>query len=148
MLISQSSHCALIIVIELALHYDTKGVSLEEIAAQHHLPIDNMKSVAEQLCAAGIIHCEQVGNQTKCLFLTRQPKDVFAYDIVQIFDSEVFMGKFLDSSTGKWHPESKATRLINYERKQYLHYLKSRLKKINIRRWCEMLEHNLNYIPS
>lgn len=140
MLISQDSHCALIIVIELSTNHETSGVSLEQIAQNHNIPVEHLTPVAERLCAAGIIWCEKIASDAVCWFLRRQPQEIFAYEIIQIFDSELFCGKFMDESTGKWFHESSASRLINYERKHYLNYLRGKLRKINIKRWCEILE--------
>ncbi|MBX9049603.1 hypothetical protein HCH04_14920 [Bacteroides thetaiotaomicron] len=140
MLISERAHCALIIVVELAKSYATKGVPLEEISGKHHLPMDSLMPVSDQLCAEGLVAREKEEGAYAYLFLKSHPQDISAYDIVKIFDSELFMGKFLNDSTGKWLPQSKVSRFINYERKQYLSYLRRKLRHVNIGRWCEQMD--------
>ena len=140
MLISQASHCALLTVIELAIHHNTEGLSVSDISRRHYIPAKILLPVVKQLCSAEIVSIRADKNGDSLLILKKQAHDIFAFDIVQLFDGKIFSERHISKKTGQWVGQSYASRLIHFENKHYINYLQNRLKRINIRRWSEILE--------
>lgn len=142
---SETTHCALIVVMELALHYESKGVSISEISEKHHIPETLLLSVVQRLCELGVVRYEKIDKEDiNWLFLHGNPAEKSIYDIVVLFDGEMFSGRFIDQETGKLLPKSTLSHIINLERKDMQKYIRKRLKKINLNYWGEIVERRAN----
>lgn len=107
MVLTQATHCSLVILMTLAHHYETGGVMLSEISKEHHIPEDILAPVAQRLCELDIVYFQQGdGIGAHFLFLKRSPSEISVYDIVLQFDSEVFSGRFIHSGTGILCPKA------------------------------------------
>lgn len=137
MIISQSSHCGLVIMAELALYYERAGRTISEISQAHHIPEHILDPVLEKLCYAGFLRYESGSNNQIYFFLQRKYDAVCLWDIMQIFEQDFFSGSFLDEQSGKLMQSSHLTSLINRERKDVRKYLVSRFKKMMIWRLCD-----------
>lgn len=137
MVLSESAHCAIVVVVELISHYNKRGVSYSEISTSQHIPVPNVKDVAQALESAGVISLRQVSSGETLLYLNKEPEALYLEDIVKIFDKSSFAGVFADTVTGKVMPQSHLSRLINSERKYINQYLKNRYRRIGLVKWAK-----------
>ena len=137
MIISQNSHCGLIIMVELALNYEKQGLTIGKISQTHHIPEHILDPVLEKLCRTGLLRYESGDDNQIFFFLQRKLDAISLWDIIQIFEQEFFSGLFLDEHSGELLQSSYLTTVINQERKHIESYLIARLKKIKIWRLCD-----------
>lgn len=140
MVISELSHCALIVLVELSLHYRCKGCTVLEIADKNHIPLQVLEPVVKRLHEMNFLTLQK-GNsgEDQWLLLRRNPQEIFAYDVISLFEQEPFSGRFFDNNSGRSLPESNIASLINMERNHVMRYLRQRFKRINIECWSDKI---------
>lgn len=141
MIISQSSHCGLIIITELALNYERNGLTIRKISETHHIPEHILDPVLEKLCRTGLLRHESGKDNQLFFFLQRKLDAICLWDIIRIFEQDFFSGSFLDEQSGKILQSSHLTSIINQERKHISKYLVSRFKKMNIWHLCDRIKY-------
>lgn len=145
MILSESAHCAIIIVIELIKHYQRKGVSCKEISLSQHIPLSHVESIAKTLEELGLVSFIDLHSGENVLYLTRDPETLMFEDVIKAFDRRPFSGVFIDDTTGNILPQSCLTKLINKERQYVYKYLMKHYRKINLAEWAECINNERRF---
>lgn len=137
MVLSEYTHCAIVVVVELARQYNKGGMSCKDISRFQHIPLSRVEEVANTLESLGIISFRDLYSGKTTLYLNKDPEVIMLEDIVKIFDKEPFLGIFIDDVTGEILPQSHLSKLINKERQYINKYLSNRYRAISLAKWAE-----------
>lgn len=134
---SYHTYCGLIILIELAGVYHQQGYLLEDIAHKHGIPTEALTQALQRLTSIGLIEIR--GNGSEWLFLHEDPKTIYIYDIIKLFDNS-FSGHFHDSKNGFFTKDSQLKLFLREEQQTYERIIKNRIGRLSIETYVQRLK--------
>lgn len=140
MVLSESAHCAMSVVVELSRHYQRHGITCKDISDAQNIPLNLVEEVVATLEQLAMITSCKVASGDTMLYLAKSPDLLMIEDIVRTFDKEPFCGTFVDEQTGKVLPQSLLTKIINRERKYINNYLSKRYRGMILKKLVEYSE--------
>ena len=146
MILSESAHCAIVVVIELIRCYQREGISCKDISFSQHIPLSCIEKVVNSLESVGIVSSKNLHCGNTFFYLNRNPEELMLEDVVKVFDKEPFWGVFIDDTTGEILPQSYLSKLINKERQYINKYLKKRYRTINMIKLTEYTNKERRYL--
>lgn len=130
---NKRTHCALVLMIELAHVYGKQGVEISGIAVKHNLPVHAFDGIAEVLNMSGYI-IQQDGQ----LSLQISPDKISIWDIVESTDKDRIGGKeAIESQTDKQLPRTSTTIMVDQELEIISKTVRFRLQRYKLSTWSE-----------